>query len=105
MPSTNHAAAPSPYLEAILIAALTNYSEQTGRDLRNDPLSAEIRRCKSPDKILSVFKKQADKFDEFKNGNSKLIKYLDPIVDGLQALSANPAISAAVSRTKFLRSQ
>jgi fungal STAND N-terminal Goodbye domain len=106
-----HAAAPSPHLQAILSSALTNYSKQTGRDLRNDPLSAEIRRCKFPDEIdeiLSVFKKQADKFDEFRNRNSSLMKYLNPIVDVLQALSVNEAIRTGVSlvsQSKFVRSQ
>jgi fungal STAND N-terminal Goodbye domain len=108
MSSPNDATSPSHNLQAILSSALTSYCTQTGRDLQNDPLSTEIRRCNSPDEILTVFKKQADKFDEFRNGNSKLMKYLDPIVDVLQALSANSAISAGVSlvsQTKFSRSQ
>jgi fungal STAND N-terminal Goodbye domain len=107
MSSANISTPPSHNWQVILSSALTNYFEQTGRDLQNDPLSAEIRRCKSPDDILSVFKKQTEKFDEFRNGNSKLMKYLDPIVNGLQALSANPAISAGVSlvcQSKFIRS-
>jgi hypothetical protein len=108
MSSTHRAAAPSHNLQAILSAALANYSKQTGRDIQNDPLSAEIRRCESLDEIFIVFMRQTDKFDEFRNGNSKLMKYLDPIVHVLQALSVNPAISAGVSlvsQSKFVRSQ
>ena len=97
MSSTNDATAPSLNLQAILSAALTNYSKQTGKDLENDPLAAEIRQCESPDHILTIFEKQVQKFDEFRNGDSKLMKYLKPIVDGLHTLSTNTALSAGVS--------
>jgi hypothetical protein len=82
-------------LQPILSAALANYSKQTGKDLQSDPLSTEIQRCKSPDDILNVLKKHAEKLDE--GGDSKLMKYLNYIVNGLYALSTNAALSAGIS--------
>jgi hypothetical protein len=94
--------------QAIMSVALTRYLEHTGRDLLNDPLTAEIQRCKSSDDILSVFKNQAEKFDEFKKADSKLMKYIDPIVNGLFSLFTNATLSAVVSlvsRKEFTESR
>jgi hypothetical protein len=91
----NDVAVPSPNLQPILSAALENYSKQTGKDLQNDPLSTEIQRCNSPDDILNVLKKHAENLD--KDDSSKLMKYLNHIVDGLYTLSTNPVLSAGVS--------
>jgi hypothetical protein len=108
MSSTNDAADRSLNFQAILNAALAKYLEHTGRDLLNDPLAVEIQRCKSPDDILSVFKKQVEKFDEFKKADSKLMRYIDPIVNGLFSLFTNATLSAAVSlvsRKEFTESR
>jgi hypothetical protein len=96
MSSTIDPAAPSN-LQAIIAAALETYTAQTGKDLQNDPLTAEIRLCESSDDILHVFQAKACEFDEFRNDDSKLNKYLSPIVDCLDALSNNTALSAGVS--------
>jgi hypothetical protein len=88
---------PTSNLQSILTAALDKYTAQTGKDLQNDPLATEIRLCESPDDILHVFQAKAREFDEFRNDNSKLMKYLNPIVDCLDALSNNAALSAGVS--------
>jgi hypothetical protein len=97
MSSTNDAADRSLRFQAIINAALVKYLEHTGRDLLSDPLAAEIQRCKSPDNILSVFEKQAEKFDEFKRVDSELMKYINPIVNGLFSLSTNATLRTGVS--------
>jgi hypothetical protein len=96
MSSVTDPAAPSN-LQSILTTALEKYTAQTGKDLQNDPLAAEIRLCESPDDILHVFQAKAHEFDKFRNDNSKLMKYLKPIVDVLYVLSNNAALSAGVS--------
>jgi hypothetical protein len=96
MSSATDPAAPSN-LQSILAAALEKYTAQTGNDLQNDPLKAEIRRCESSDDILHVFQAKAREFDGFRDDNSKLMKYLNPIVDCLDALSYNAALSVGVS--------
>jgi fungal STAND N-terminal Goodbye domain len=103
MSSVNDPAVLSPNLQPILNTALENYSKQTGKDLQSDPLSTEIQRCKSPDDILNILKKHAEKLD--RNDDSKLMKYLNNIVNGLYSLSTNPVLSAGaslVSQSRFI---
>jgi hypothetical protein len=78
--------------ETLLDAALTKYSRRTGQALSDHPLTAMIDCCRSPDDVLAIFEKQAVAFDEFRNGDPKLIKWLRPIVDGLHAICTNVAV-------------
>jgi len=56
-----------------------------------------IDRCKSPDGILAIFQEQSMAFDQFRNGDPKLIKWLAPLVDRLHAISTSAVISAGAS--------
>jgi hypothetical protein len=82
--------------EAILNAALAKYTKQTGHDLHNHPLASKIDRCDSAESILAIFQDQAKAFQEFRNRDPKLLKYLRTTVDGLYALSTAPALSTAI---------
>ena len=87
-------------------AALANYTKQTGKDLRNHPLALKINQCDSAESILAIFHEQAQEFDEFRKGNSKLIKWLQPLVTGLYTLSNSSALREGVnlvSPSKFLQ--
>ena len=53
--------------------------------------------CESPDAILEIFQEQSQQFDEFRNDDLKLIKWLAPLVNGLHAISTNAVISAGAS--------
>ncbi len=88
----------SPFnFEALFNAALAKYTKRTGQDLRNYELARMLDRCESPDEILAIFKEQSQAFDEFRNGDPKLVKWLTPIVNGLHAISTSAAISAGAS--------
>jgi fungal STAND N-terminal Goodbye domain len=94
----------SSKFEALFDAALAKYTKRTGQDLRNHPIATTIDRCQSPDAILEIFQEQSRHFDEFRNGDPKLIKFLTPIVNGLHAISNNAVLSAGaslVSPTQF----
>jgi len=97
MSSTSDATAPSPNFPTILRDALAKYIKQTGKDLLNEPLAAKIRGCNSSDEILGVFQEQAQAFQQFRNGDSRLFKWLRPIVNVLHALATNATLSAGVS--------
>jgi hypothetical protein len=97
MSSTSDATAPSPNFQAIFRDALTKYTKQTGRDLLNEPLAAKIRGCNSSDEILGVFQEQAQAFQQFRIGDSRLFEWLGPIVNVLHALATNATLSAGVS--------
>ena len=90
---------PSPQsdLKTLFDTALAKYAKRTGQDLCNHPLAAAIDTCDSPDGILAIFQEQSKAFDEFRNGDPKLIKWLRPVVDGLHAISTNTVLNASVS--------
>jgi len=79
---------------AVFDVALAEYTKVTGKDLRDHPLAFRIDRCDSPDAILAIFQEQSRVFDEFRNGDPKLIKWLSPLVNELHAISTNEFISA-----------
>jgi hypothetical protein len=74
---------------------LDKYKKRTGQDLRNHPLAAIIDGCDTPKKILTIFQEQSRAFDEFRNGDPKLIKFLEPVVSGLEVISNSAASSGA----------
>jgi hypothetical protein len=89
------ASTPSTF-ETLFNAALEKYTEQTGQNIRDYPLASKIDSCKSPDSILEIFQEQARAFDEFRNGNSQLFKWLKPVVKVLHALSTDGVLKEGV---------
>ena len=83
--------------KAILEAALAKYSKKTGKDLRNHQLTSEIEACNSAESMLTIFRIQASAFDDFRNGDPRLIKCLRPFVSNLYAITSCPALSAVAS--------
>jgi fungal STAND N-terminal Goodbye domain len=83
--------------EALFNAALAKYTKQTGKDLRNHPLADRIDGCDNPDSILDIFQEQSQAFDEFRNGDTKLFKWLRPVVNVLHALSTNAVLTDRAS--------
>jgi hypothetical protein len=85
--------------QAIFENALKDYTEKTGKDLchLDHPLASKLDSCNSPDSILDIFQEQAKEFDEFRKGNTKLFKWLNPIVKVLHAISTNEVIGDSAS--------
>ncbi|KAI0287574.1 hypothetical protein BC826DRAFT_916943 [Russula brevipes] len=73
---------------AIFEEALGEYKRLTKEDLANHPLAKQLDDCMTPNSVLSLIRKQATKFDEFKSGNDKLMKWVNPIVHTLSACSS-----------------
>ena len=80
-------AIPSSNFKVIFDAALTNYREHTGVDLSRYPLSEKLQNCQSPDAILELLQEKVNEFEDFRNGNHKLINCLGPVVQVLHAFS------------------
>jgi hypothetical protein len=97
MSSASKMTSPVSNFETLFDTALAKYTKRTGQDLRNHPLAAAIDRCNSPDSILAIFQEQSQAFDEFRNGDPKLIKWLGPVVNGLHAISTNTVLSDGAS--------
>ena len=64
----------------IFQTACDEYQRLTEHDLATHPLAAELDHCSSPDKILDVLKKHAQAFTRLRNGDERLLAWLDPIV-------------------------
>jgi hypothetical protein len=73
---------------SIFNAASNEYRKLTKQDLHAHPFAAVLDNCDSPDAILNVFRRQAQTFDEFRKGDDRLIKWLDPTVHILFTFSA-----------------
>jgi hypothetical protein len=99
MSSTSNTTSTTSNFQAIFDAALKYYAEITGKDLRDldHPLAFKLDSCDSPDSILNIFQEQAREFDEFRKGDTKLFKWLNPIVKVLHTLSTNEVLSDGAS--------
>ena len=85
--------------QAIFEAALKDYTKKTGKDLYDldHPLASKLDGCDSPDSIIDIFKEQAKEFDEFRKDDTKLFKWLKPIVKVLHTLSTNEVLGHRAS--------
>ena len=78
---------PSSDLNSILDAALSKYKKKTGRGLLEHPLAAEVKRCDSIGAISAMLQGQAREFQQFRDGDQRLMKWIDPMVDVLFTFS------------------
>ena len=85
--------------QAVFEAALRDYAKKTGKDLYDldHPLASKLNSCDSPDSILDIFQEQASEFDEFRKGDTKLFKWLKPIVTVLHTISTNEVLGHGAS--------
>ena len=99
MPSTSNTTSTTSTFQAIFEAALKDYTKKTGKDLGDlgHPLASKLDSCDSPDSILDIFREQAREFDEFRKGDTKLFKWLKPIVTVLHTLSTNEVLGHSAS--------
>jgi len=84
---SSHTIASSPSFQSVFNAALDEYAEHTGNDLTNHPLSIQVESCRSPGEVFGVLQEQAKDFREFREGNKKLMKVIEPTVNVLCSLS------------------
>ena len=88
-------------LNVIIDASLKAYKEKTKKDLKSDPLMAQLKACKSPADILAVLRTQVQQFEQSTAGDDKLTKWLNPIVNVLFASSS--VIGAGVGLVNPIR--
>jgi hypothetical protein len=71
----------------LITDALVDYGKKTGIDLSNNPFAAAIERENSPRAILELLQEREKAFKDYREGNRKLISYLSPAVNVIQAFS------------------
>ena len=81
---------------SIFSAASEKYKKLTKQDLYSHPFAAQLDRCDSPAEVLDVFRTQAEAFQEFRKGDERLMKWLDPIVNILTKFSATVSAGNAL---------
>ena len=78
---------PSSNFNSILDAALNEYKKKTGSGLLEHPFAAEVKRCDSIGAISAILQGQAREFQQFKDGDQRLMKWINPMVDALFTFS------------------
>jgi glutamine synthetase len=78
---------PSSNFQSILDTALSDYAKQTGIDLTTHPSAQILQNCNSVDAVLNLLEDKQKQFQEYRDGNRKLMNCLKPVVQPLHAVS------------------
>ena len=88
MSATNQTAGPSTdNFSAIFNVASAEYQRLTGKSLDTHPFAAQLDTCKNPEAISNVLRTQAKAFSKFREGDERLMTWLDPTVHILLKIS------------------
>jgi hypothetical protein len=71
----------------LITDALVGYAKVTGIDLFKNPFATAIERANSPGAILELLQEREKAFKDYREGNRRLINYLSPAVNVIQAFS------------------
>ncbi|KAI0275997.1 hypothetical protein BGY98DRAFT_745510 [Russula aff. rugulosa BPL654] len=71
----------------LITDALLEYAKITGIDLSKNPFAAAIERANSPGAILELLQEREKEFNDYREGNRRLISCLRPAVNTIQAFS------------------
>jgi hypothetical protein len=89
MSSSNQTAGPSTdNFTAIFYASSKEYERLTGKRLDTHPLAAQLDTCQNPDAISNIIRSQAQAFSKFRQGDERLMAWLDPTINILLTFSA-----------------
>jgi hypothetical protein len=105
MSSDNQTTCPSALVSnftQIFNTAIDEYKKLTKEDPRTHPFAAAFNVCNTPDTILDVFRTQAQAFDRLREGDDKLMRWLNPTVQVLFTLSATLGEGISLVRPSFL---
>ena len=90
---------PSSNFNSILDAALTEYKKTTGKELLEHPLAIELKQCDSIGAISAILQGQAKEFERFRDGDQRLMRWINPIVDVLSTFSGTLSGVASMVRS------
>jgi len=68
---------------AIFNVATAEYQRVTKKRLDTHPFAAQLDTCDSPEAVSNIFRTQAQAFSIFREGDERLMAWLDPIVHTL----------------------
>ena len=88
MSASNQTAGPSTDIfTAIFNAASVEYQTLTGKSLDTHPFAAQLDNCLTPEAISNVLRTQAQAFSKFREGDERLMAWLDPTIHILVTFS------------------
>ena len=87
-------------------AALSEYTQKTGKDIMTDSLTARLLYCNSSDAVLDILLEQAHAFNQYRNGDWKvqLMRRLKPTVDILFGLSTGGVFGEGIGLVRLTKS-
>ena len=94
-----HSSAPPSDFKSILDEALRKYEKKAGKPLFDDPLADKLQRCNSIDTLKAIFQSQAKALQP-KDGDKRLMKWIDPTVDVLCRFSDSLGGVAGIVRLR-----
>jgi fungal STAND N-terminal Goodbye domain len=89
--------------ESLFQSALDEYEKQTGINLVEHPLAAQLDGCDSVDSITEVLQEQARSFREFRGSDNKIMKSLRRAVQVLHKLSGSVVIGEAIGLVRRIQ--
>jgi hypothetical protein len=72
---------------SIFNASLESYKRKTKKDLAEHPLLPSLQSCESPEAVLTVLRDQVPAFNQSRNGDDGLTKWVTPTVNVLYSFS------------------
>ena len=86
MSSTAEATSPFENVK-LIINAVADYAKETGVDLSKNPFAAKLEQLQTPKEILQLFEGQERAFGVYREGNRRLLNFLNPAVKVLHGFS------------------
>jgi hypothetical protein len=71
----------------IFNTALETYKRKTKKDLASHPLLPSLQSCESPEGVLTVLRDQVPAYNQSRNGDDGLTKWVTPTVNVLYSFS------------------
>jgi hypothetical protein len=87
---------------AILKAALKEYQSVTEQDLDAHPFAAQLDTCRSPETVSKLLRTQAQAFSKCRQGDEKLMTWLDPTVHVLFTVSVTLSDGIGLVSSSFI---
>ena len=103
MAQTPTATTSSSNYQSIFENAIEAYKKKAKKDLRSHPLLDKLQNCDSPDAILSILYEQIPGFDQSRDTDDRLTKWLNPTVNVLCTFSGVLGGGVGVASPKELR--
>jgi hypothetical protein len=72
---------------AIFNAAENKYQTLTGKSLKSHPFATQLETCRNSEAISNLLRTQAQTFSKFREGDERLMTWLDPTIYVLSTFS------------------